>query len=56
MKILGKIASWIAVNIGLPIFWEMVKRYSERKKFVESAEQDEKDKKAIEKAKKDWCK
>ena len=56
MSFLGKVASWIAVNIGLPIFWEFAKRYTERKKFVESADPDETDKKAIEKAKQDGWK
>ena len=34
----SRIFGWIATNLALPIFWEFVKRYSERKKFIESAD------------------
>jgi len=41
----GKIGAWIVTNIGLPILWEVLKRYTERKKFIESAKPDEKEEK-----------
>ena len=42
----GKIGAWIVTNIGLPILWEVVKRYTERKKFIKSADVDETEAKA----------
>jgi hypothetical protein len=52
----GKFFTWIAANLAIPIFWEFVKRYTDRKKFVESANPDDTDAKAIEKAKQDGWK
>ena len=41
----GKFFGWIATNLALPIFWEAVKRFSERKKFIESSAPDAKEEK-----------
>ena len=49
----GKIGAWIVTNIGLPILWEVVKRYTERKKFIESADVGSVEEKCKAKAKED---
>ena len=56
MGILGKIASWIAANIALPMLYKFAERYTSRPKFIDSAKPDDEDAKAIEKAKQDGWK
>ena len=49
----GKILGWIATNLALPIFWEFVKRYSDRKKVINSAPPASEEEKAKDELKKD---